>query len=591
MTEARDEPIWGAQPGAGGTAFNLWAPAAPAVSIVTPSGQTIPMQPAADGWHAATAPLPPGSLYRFDIGSGLVPDPASRCQPAGPGGWSEVADDAAYRWMDTAWAGRPWCETVLYELHVGTFSPEGTFLGAIPLLDHLATLGITMVELMPVGSFPGSRNWGYDGVLPFAPHHGYGRPDDLKRLVDACHARGISVVLDVVYNHFGPAENEIPRYAPGFFTSRHKTPWGPAIDFDSPHAGPVRAFFIQNAIRWVRDFHMDGLRLDAVQAVFDEGPEHVLDELARRVRAAAPGRIVHLTLENDCNDARWLARPYAAQWNDDFHHVMRVLVAGRRDGYYVDYADAPLRRLGQALAEGFSYQGEESVHRPGLHRGTPCAHLPPTAFINFLQNHDQVGNTPFGARLTALAPDAAVRLGTAVMLLAPGIPMLFMGQEWGSDRPFDYFCDYPEQLADLVRNGRREEFAHLPEFSDPDALRRLTDPNAAATRDGSVLDWEAVGAAGHATWLAFHRRLLAARRELVVPLLPGIAGSAGSYRIVAPDVLEVAWALAGGRLVMTANFSDEATPWQPAGRSLFSLAGGPAGLAPWDLSLVHQPLG
>ena len=598
-TDTAEQPAWGPQALAGTTTLRLWAPAAATVAVLTPDGARVPMQPSDEGWHNARVSLPPGGRYCFSCDGTTVPDPASRSQPNGPKGWSAVTDPGAYRWSDAAWTGRPWHETVLYELHVGTFSSEGTFLGAIAHLDHLAALGVTMIELMPVATFPGSRNWGYDGVLPYAPHHGYGSPDDLKRLVDACHARGLSIVLDVVYNHFGPAANMIPGYAPGFFTDRHETPWGEAIDFDGAHARPVRDFFIQNAIYWVREFHFDGLRLDAVQAVFDDGPEHILDELAQRVRAAVPGRTLHLTLENDKNDARWLSKGYAAQWNDDFHHVMRVLVARRRDGYYVDYTDAPLRRLGQALAEGFSYQGEVSTHRPGLHRGTRSAHLPPTAFVNFLQNHDQVGNTPFGRRLTALAPDAAVRLGTAVMLLAPGIPMLFMGQEWGSARPFDYFCDYPEPVASMVRNGRRHEFSHLPEFSDPAALERLADPNAASTRDGSVLDWDAIERPEHAAWLAFHRRLLAVRREAIVPLLPQIGGSAGSFDVLGvtdaegAGALAVTWRLADGRrLVMAANFSDQPVPWQPPSEgTLFRLAGAASPLAAWDLILTLSDAG
>ncbi len=600
MTHPNDttgQRAWGPRVSRGETRLSLWAPASKTVAVLTPDGSSAPMQPVGEGWHVARLKLPPGGRYRFACDGAAVPDPASRSQPEGPEGWSEVTDPEAYHWTDAAWAGRAWRETVLYELHVGTFSREGTFLGAIQHLDHLAALGVTMIELMPVATFPGSRNWGYDGVLPYAPHHGYGSPDDLKRLVDACHGKGLSVVLDVVYNHFGPAANKIPDYAPGFFTKRHETPWGEAIDFDGAQAGPVREFFIQNAIYWVREFHMDGLRLDAVQAVFDDGPEHILDELARRVRAAAPGRVAHLTLENDKNDARWLGDDsYAAQWNDDFHHVMRVLVARRRDGYYVDYTDAPLRRLGQALAEGFSYQGEESTHRPGLHRGTPSAHLPPTAFVNFLQNHDQVGNTPFGNRLTALAPDEAVRLGTAVMLLTPAIPMLFMGQEWGSARPFDYFCDYPEAVANMVRSGRREEFSHLPEFSDPATLKRLADPNAASTWDGSTLDWDALGEPPHAAWLAFHRQLLAVRREAVVPLLPLIGGSSGAFRVLettdsaGAGALAVTWRLSDGRrLTMAANFSNQPVPLQPPSKGvLFRLVDDAVPLAAWDLVLALE---
>ena len=601
--DAAANPSWGVQTGPEAVTVSFWAPTVEHVEVVVEGGIPVAMQPSAEGWHTARIPLPPAGRYRFSCNGTLVPDPASRCQPEGADGWSELTYPEAYRWSDTSWTGRPWSETVLYELHIGTFSQEGTFLGAISHLDHLAALGVTMIELMPVATFPGSRNWGYDGVLPYAPHHDYGRPDDLKRLVDECHQRGISVVLDVVYNHFGPASNHVLDYAPEFFTDRHHTPWGGAIDFDGPHAKPVREFFIQNAIYWVEQFHMDGLRLDAVQAVFDDGPEHILDELARRLRAATPGRVVHLTLENDNNEAKWLSQAqgakYEAQWNDDFHHVMRVLVAQRRDGYYVDYTDAPLRRLGLALTEGFSYQGDESTHRPGLHRGTPSAHLPPTAFINFLQNHDQVGNTPFGKRLTALAPAAAVRLGTAILLLAPGIPMLFMGQEWGSARPFDFFCDYPPALADKVRNGRREEFSHLPEFSNPDTLQRLADPNAAATRDGSALDWDAIEAPVHAAWLNFHRELLDVRRRSVVPLLERMAGAAGSFRVLettdahGAGALEAAWKLTDGRrLLMTANLSDGVVAWQePAGERLFSLTGNTTSseLPPWGLLLTLQP--
>ncbi len=590
---------WGARHRGGSTTIGLWAPPAATVAAVT-SDAVIPLYATGDGWHVTeTDALLPGCRYRFVVDGKLVPDPASRSQPTGADGWSEVTDHDAFAWTDAGWRGRPWHETVLYELHVGTFSPEGTFAGVTAHLDHLVALGVTMIELMPVATFPGSRNWGYDGVLPYAPHHDYGSPDDLRRLVDACHAHGISVVLDVVYNHFGPAMNDIPDYAPEFFTARYKTPWGPAINFDGPNAAAVRAFFVQNAVYWMQEFHLDGLRLDAVQAVFDEGADPVLDDIARQVHAAVPKRAVHLTLENDNNAAHWLtpgAKPhYRAQWNDDFHHVMRVLVTGRRDGYYVDYADAPLHRLGRALAEGFSYQGDPSTHRPGLIRGTPSAYLPPTAFVNFLQNHDQVGNTPFGRRLTGLAPAAAVRLGTAVMLLAPGIPMLFMGQEWGSARPFDYFCDYAPPLSDAVRNGRREEFSHLPEFADPAAAARLADPNAASTRDASVLDWDAVARPGHAEWLAFHRRLLEVRRDSVVPLLPSIGGSAGSYEVIAETgplgegAVQVTWQLEGGCLVMAANLSDQPVPWQGGpGRVLFRLddAAPDSMLAPWDLQLT-----
>ncbi len=593
---------WGAHPDGARTSFALWAPSAQAVAVLGVDGPAQPLEHQG-GWHRGVLDgFPPGARYKFLVDGRAVPDPASRSQPEGPDGFSEVVDPATYPWSDDAWHGRPWTETVLYELHVGTFSQEGTFLGAIPHLDHLASLGITMVELMPVGAFPGHWNWGYDGVLPFAPHAGYGTPDDLRRLVEACHARGLSVILDVVYNHFGPQANYLPSYLPEFFTERHHTPWGAAIAFDGPNAPAVRDFYVQNALYWISEFHMDGLRLDAVQAIQDDSPEHILDEIARRVRAAHPGRLLHLTLENDNNEARWLdpARPgrpgYDAQWNDDFHHAMRVLVTGRRDGYYRDYADDPLARIGRALAEGFSYQGEESTHRPGLLRGTPSGHLPPAAFISFIQNHDQVGNTPFGRRLTELAPAEAVRLGTAAMLLAPGIPMLFMGQEWGSARPFDFFCDFPSPLAGLVRDGRRAEFSHLPEFQDPDVLALLADPGAATTRDGSRLDWGAIAQEPHAAWLALHRRLLEVRRTVVVPLLPRIGGGTGSFR-TGPSgdggggIVEARWAVkGGGHLLLAANFSGSAAVWPTPGNPAFRLVEGTSDgtLAPWDLVLTVQ---
>ena len=576
-----------------GPTVNVWAPSVTQASLTQPGAADVTLVRGADGWWSGPgAGLTPGARYGFRFDGNIVPDPASRWQQEGAGGLSETTDPHAFAWSDAGWTGRPWHETVLYELHLGTFTAAGTFVAAIEHLDHLARLGVTMIELMPVGEFPGGRNWGYDGVLPFAPDHSYGRPDDLKRFVDAAHERGIAVVLDVVYNHFGPDQNAIADFAPEFFTERHKTPWGGAIDFAQP---AVRAYFIQNAVYWIEEFHLDGLRLDAVQAVFDEGSPHILDEIAERVRATRPGRQLHLTLENDNNDARWLERGgtgravhFDAQWNDDFHHVMRVLLAGRVDGYYRDYAQQPLHRLGKSLAEGFSYQGgDESIHRPGLKRGTPSAHLPPVAFVNFLQNHDQVGNTPFGKRLSALTSPAALRLGAAVLLLGPAVPMLFMGEEWAAAEPFDFFCDYAEPLASAVRNGRREEFAHLPEFADEETLAKLADPNAASTRDACVLDWSAPGRAPHAEWLAFYRALLQTRREKVMPLLPRIGGVAGRYETVGSTAVAVHWALDDGRVLgLAANFADEPVAWSADGLVLFTLGDGADGLAPWGMKLT-----
>lgn len=570
------------------------------------------MRPRSHGWYDVRVDaLRPEARYLFDVDGALVQDPASRSQPDGVDGWSEVVDHDAHVWDEGGWSGRPWTETVLYEMHVGTFSPEGTFAGAAARLDHLRDLGVTMVELMPVGAFPGRWNWGYDGVLPFAPSETYGSPDDLKRLVEACHRRGMSIILDVVINHFGPLSNHLFAYAPGFATDRHETPWGAAIDFDGPHSHAVRSYFVENALQWIVDYRFDGLRLDAVQAVFDDGPEHILEQLARRAREAVAARPVHLILENDRNEARWLRRrgrddlvDYAAQWDDDIHHALRVLVSGRSDGYYADYAEAPLHHLGRALAEGFSYQGEESKDRPGLRRGTPSKDLAPTSFVAFLQNHDQVGNSAFGRRVTAEAPEDALRLATALLLLAPTVPLLFMGQEWASARPFDFFCDFPQPLADAVRKGRREEARHLPERVGPADLEMcMRDPNSVAARDASILDWDAVAHPPHAAALVLHRRLLAIRARVVVPLLQAIQGGSGSFLAIprnhptgAADEgagIEVRWRLADGRTyVLAANFTAEPACWiDPGGETLFHLVDdAPSGaLASWDLIAKVMP--
>ncbi|MBY4859380.1 malto-oligosyltrehalose trehalohydrolase, partial [Burkholderia contaminans] len=500
------------------TRFRLWAPASrtAAVEIEGENLPAVPMTAMGDGWFEAVVPCGPGTLYRYRLDGDLaVPDPASRFQPGGVDGPSQVVDPAAYRWRHDAWRGRPWHETVLYELHVGACGGHASVERRLP---DIAALGVTAIELMPVNTFPGARNWGYDGVLPFAPDPSYGRPEELKALIDAAHGLGLQVFLDVVYNHFGPEGNLLPRYAPAFFRADRQTAWGPAIDFSREQTS---AFFIENALYWLDEFRFDGLRIDAAHAIDDDA---WLRELARRVRATAGDtRHVHLVLENERNAASLLGPGgFDAQWNDDFHNSAHVLLTGERDGYYRAYADAPLRHLARTLGEGFAYQGEPSPLHDGAPRGEPSAHLPPTAFVAFLQNHDQVGNRAFGERLRTLANEDAVRAATALLLLAPSIPLLFMGEEDGSTQPFQFFTDYRGALADAVREGRRREFAAFPAFTDAAHRDAIPDPNDIATFVRSTLH----GSSDETTpdtdaWRRFYRSALTVRAALVTPNLPG----------------------------------------------------------------------
>jgi malto-oligosyltrehalose trehalohydrolase len=437
---------------------------------------------------------------------------------------------------------------------------EGTFAAVIPRIEALRDLGITAIELMPVGQFPGTRGWGYDGVLPFAPQHSYGGPEGLKRLVEACHRAGLAIFLDVVYNHFGPEGNYLPSYAPQFFNPAHQTPWGAAINFDGEHNAAVRSFFVHNALYWIEEFHLDGLRMDAVHAIADDSPRHIVHEIAEAI-AGGPGleRHVHLVLENDANLARLLERdrPAAvAQWNDDSHHAFHVLATGETDGYYQDYADRPAWQLGRTLSEGFAYQGDSSKLRHGEKRGEPSRHLPHEAFINFIQNHDQVGNRALGERIAALAPAPALKLASAAYLLAPTIPMLFMGEEFGAATPFLFFCDFHGQLADAVREGRRKEFAAFAKFADPATREKIPDPNAVETFQASRLDWDCLAQPSHAAWLDHYRRLIALRRLKIVPRLDGKA-RASSFRAVGREGVEADWVFGDGtRLNFRGNFSN-----------------------------------
>jgi 1,4-alpha-glucan branching enzyme/maltooligosyltrehalose trehalohydrolase len=558
------------------------------------------------GWYEATVPAArAGTRYNFIIdGEMHVPDPASRFQPKDVHGPSEVIDPAAFDWSDEEWQGRPWEETVLYELHVGAFTQKGTFRAVIDRLDYLAELGVTAVELMPVADWPGERNWGYDGVYPFAPDARYGRPEDLKALVDAAHYRGLMMFLDVVYNHFGPEGNYLHRYAPQFFTDRYHTPWGAAINFDGPNSRPVRDFFIANALYWLHEYHFDGLRLDAVHAIHDQSHPDILTEIAQHLRAhMAPGRHVHLVLENDRNESRYLRREadgrprqYTAQWNDDIHHVMHVLLTGERVGYYMDYADDAGARLARALGEGFVYQGDVSEFRGGARRGEPSADLPPTAFVSFLQNHDQVGNRAFGDRITEIAPPEAVRAAVAVLLLAPAPPLLFMGEEWGTRRRFPFFCDFGPELADSVREGRRKEFSRFPEFQDESAQARIPDPTARETFAAAMLDWEAQLHAPHQQWLAFYTELLALRRREIMPRLTCKVTRRGEPRILGERAVMVQWRVRdGATLTCIANLAPHEASYpeaMPSDRLLFAThelaAGDP--MPPWTVAwFIGEP--
>ncbi|MFY9326933.1 MAG: malto-oligosyltrehalose trehalohydrolase [Georgfuchsia sp.] len=586
----------------GGVRFRLWAPGVEDVALQIDDGQALPMSAAAEGWFELTVPSAhAGCRYRFRLPDGLqVPDPASRFNPDDVHGHSEVIDPTAFDWPDGNWHGRLWEEAVIYELHVGCFTPAGSFAGVIERLDYLAGLGVTALEIMPVADFPGRRNWGYDGVLPFAPDASYGRPEDFKRLVAAAHERGLMVLLDVVYNHFGPEGNYLHAYAPAFFNPHHATPWGAAINFDGEGNRTVRDFFIHNALYWLEEYHLDGLRLDAIHAICDDSAPDIVEELATAVRLG-PGleRQVHLILENDRNQARYLNRDEAgrphhatAQWNDDVHHVLHVLATGEADGYYADYAADPVRMLGRCLAEGFAYQGDASPFRGGMLRGESSSHLPPAAFVNFLQTHDQVGNRAFGERMCHLASPTAMQAVTAMLLLAPQPPLLFMGEEFAAAQPFLFFCDFGPELARAVTEGRRREFSRFTRFADPAAREHIPDPNAEATFAACILDWSSLDRAPHQDMHEFHRHLLGLRRQWIIPRLAGMGSGAACVTLLAERALALQWQLGDGSILsLRANLDKDSVMTSPPHGALIyathnfdaaSLAAGQ--LPPWAAS-------
>ena len=573
---------FGATPESSGTSFRLYAPKARDVALRL-DGRERKMARDGDWFELTAADAHPGSLYNFIIdGEQAVPDPASRFQPQDVHGPSELVAPDAFEWNDESWRGRPWREAVIYELHLGTFTRAGTYRAAMTELDRLRDLGITAIELMPLADFAGARNWGYDGVLPFAPDSSYGRPEDLKTLISAAHRLGIMVFLDVVYNHFGPEGNYLSLYAPSFFAER-KTDWGQSLDF----SGVARRFFIENTLYWLTEYHFDGLRFDAIHAIHDDLQPHFLEALAQEARGACPGRHIHLVLENDKNEAYLLEREsggapryYDAQWNDDFHHATHAALTGESDGYYADYAPNPVDHLGRCLAQGFAYQGEHSPFREAP-RGEASAHLPPLAFVDFLQNHDQIGNRAFGERLIALVPREALMAAIAIQLLAPSPPLLFMGEEVGATMPFLFFCDFAGDLANAVRDGRRREFARFPAFASPDARERIPDPFAPETFRRSNIAPAVDNPDREIATL--YRQLLMLRQREIVSRLSGPHAFAARYHSHGRG-LSVAWTLPeGSRLMLIANFGpeDAAAVAAPRGRLIWGMAPQDGALPPW----------
>lgn len=492
----------------------VWAPRAARVELEC-RGQLAAMTKAVSGWWSVDAPfIGHGIDYAFLVdGEGPYPDPRSPWQPEGVHGPSRWVDHERFDWSDSGWQAPPLSEAVIYELHIGTFTPGGTFDSAIDRLDHLVDLGVTHVELMPVNEFSGARGWGYDGVDLYAPHHVYGGPEALKRLVNTCHERGLAVILDVVYNHLGPSGNYLGKFGP-YFTEKYATPWGEAVNLDGPESDEVRRFFIDNALMWLRDYHFDGLRIDAIHAIVDTSATHFLEQLAHEVDRleAQLTRRLELIAESDLNDPRVIRSPEAggygieAQWNEDFHHALHAVLTRERNGYYQDFGK--LADLVSVLTRGFYYDGHYSAYRRRSH-GRSAADLPGHQFVAFLQNHDQTGNRAMGERTGHLLTDGQLKIGAALVMTSPFVPMLFMGEEWAASSPFLYFTAHPDpKLGEAVRRGRREEFAAFKWEAT-----EVPDPQAEATFLKSRLKWDEIESRRHAELLDWHRRLIRLRRE------------------------------------------------------------------------------
>jgi len=523
-----------------GVHFRVWAPARRLVEVVPEGGAPVRLDPEPGGYFAGSVPgLTAGARYWFRLdGELLRPDPASRFQPEGPHGPSQVIDPSRFRWTDAGWRGLRIERQVLYELHVGTFTPEGTFPAAALELEALSDLGVTCLELMPVADFPGRFGWGYDGVNLFAPTRLYGAPDDLRAFVDRAHALGLGVILDVVYNHLGPDGNFLPDFSPTYFTDRYQTEWGEPLNFDGEGSGPVREFFVENAGYWITEFHLDGLRLDATQSIFDASPEHVLAAIGRRAREAAAPRGVVVVAENEPQHVR-LVRPLAAGghgldavWNDDFHHSAMVALTGKSEAYYSDHTGSPQELL-SAAKHGYLFQGQRYAWQEKA-RGTPARGVAPPAFVCFLENHDQVANSS-GQRVRTLTTPGRWRAMSTLLLLGPWTPMLFQGEELGSTRPFLYFADHQPELASQVRFGRAEFLRQFPSIAAPDTRGLLHDPADPRTFESCKLE----RAEAAPEILALHRDLLELRRSDPVLRAQGAHGLDGS--VLGPEALALRW--------------------------------------------------
>ncbi|SFM92812.1 malto-oligosyltrehalose trehalohydrolase [Izhakiella capsodis] len=563
---------WGAEimPGEE-TRFRLWAPDQQRLAIRL-NGVDKNMSHVGDGWfELRLSGVTEGAEYSVVLADGTqLPDPASRAQKSDVNGPSLLCNPWRYPWKNRQWRGRSWEESVIYELHMGTFTPEGTFHAATQKLAYLADLGFTVVEVMPLSQFGGTRGWGYDGVLMYAPHSAYGTPDDFRAFVDTAHGLGISVLLDIVLNHFGPEGNSLPQLASGFFDKQRMTPWGAGIDYA---AKAPRQFIIEAPLYWLQAYRLDGLRFDAIDQIEDSAGQHILVEIAERIRQEITDRPVHLTSEDSRNitalhpyDNQGKPLLFTAEWNDDFHNAAHVLATGETHAYYADFATAPAKLFARLLAEGFAFQGEVAP-QSGQPRGVKSGAQPTVAFIDFLQNHDQTGNRALGERLLPLAGADSVTVLLATLLLSPHIPLLFMGEEYGETNPFLFFTDFHGDLARAVREGRAREFADHAGHQDAE----VPDPNAMDTFERSKLDWHKLETSDGKRWLTLVKTLLALRQQYIVPLLRQPQGNTGRVVDLSGRLIVVAWHLPNGSLSMAINLDDKSHP-RPIlpGRTLYS---------------------